>query len=75
MSEKPQSREEALEAALQEVQALAKSSIEYLTLFPGTGLCINTLSRVLNVTEPLLSPSRPTSPRKDNDTQLNLFPA
>ena len=50
-------REEELERALYNVQRIAKDNVEYLSLFPGTGLCLHALNNILNVTTPLLTSS------------------
>ena len=54
---RPATREEELERALYNVQRIAKDNVEYLALFPGTGLCLHALNTILNVTTPLLTSS------------------
>lgn len=69
---KPSIREEELEVVLLHVNRIAKDSLDYLALFPGTGLCLNALSSILNVTTPVLGLRPRNTTTSDNQLQLNL---
>lgn len=69
------SRAEILEDALAQVQKISQETSEYLSMFPGTGLCVHSLSKILNVVEPLLESGTAPTPKSSGlaTTQLTLF--
>ena len=71
--QKPSIREEELEVVLLHVNRIAKDSMDYLALFPGTGLCLHALSSILNVTTPVLRLKPIDTTTSDNQLQLNLL--
>lgn len=71
--QKPSIREEELEVVLLHVNRISKDSMDYLALFPGTGLCLHALSSILNVTTPVLRLKPIDTTTSDNQLQLNLL--
>ena len=71
--QKPSIREEELEVVLLHVNRIAKDSMDYLGLFPGTGLCLHALSSILNVTTPALGLKPRITEAQDNPIQLDLL--
>lgn len=62
MSSKQSANNAKAEQTLCEVRAIAKDGFDYLSLFPGTGLCLNTLGRILNAIDGhCLPPEQPLS--------------
>lgn len=69
---RPPSRAEELERALYQVQRIAQDNVEYLCLFPGTGLCVHALNNILNVTTPALSASAPAQSLAGSTNPLQM---
>jgi hypothetical protein len=69
----PPTRAEELERAIFQVHRIAKDNVEYLALFPSTGLCLHALNSILNVTTPALGLQQPAQEPSQNQIQLDLL--